>query len=158
MEMYIMKYIRDIAGIVCFTLCFAQGCTEAPRGTNGGADTGRGLDMRVICRFVKQEEDKDAPLRIGIACMSRVPIHADIGYRTGGSGPVWTPIQTNVASEKLKDDTYVVRCLWEKPPGVKRNIYVKVTAVSKDGTKGNRTVRVDCVRPKSRVTFDPFSL
>lgn len=153
-----MKNIPNRLFVFCLMLWIAQGCSQTPEEKAGAPGTGSSLDINVICRFVSREEGENAPLRVGIACISRVPIHADIGYRTHGSGPVWIPIKTNVSSEKLEDNKYVVRCLWDKPSGLEQNVTVKVTAVSGEGKEGSRTVPIDCIRPESRVTFDPFSM
>lgn len=151
--------MKHLLCLLCIVLCTAAGCSsveENSSGGNGVSDADQKLSITVMCRFLNSEKQKNGSPLIGIACVSGEPVRADIGYR--GDKPVWIPIKTGIPSIKLKENTHAVKCVWEKPVNIKGNVLIKVTAFSRSGKRGSKTVILDCIRPASKVTFNPFSL
>ncbi|MFC1478980.1 hypothetical protein ACFL6F_00135 [Planctomycetota bacterium] len=141
--------------IYCIILCISVGCTRPSEGKNPRGTASDGLEINVICKFVKDNPDKKAFPTLVILCVSKVPIHADIGYQVGSS--TWIPIVTGLKAVQRKNK-YIVGYRWENPNISEHTVMIKVTAVSSDGKKRTVTKAVDCVQPASKATFYPFSL
>ena len=148
----IMKYSLII---YCIILCISVGCSGPSERKKTRDTASDGLEIDVIYQFVKENPDKKAFPTLVILCVSKVPIHADIGYQVGSSA--WIPIETGLGPIHKKDK-YIVVCRWKKPVVSEHTIMIKVTAVSSDGKKKTITKAVDCVKPASKATFYPFSL
>ena len=141
--------------IFCIILCVLLGCSGPSEGKSTRETDPDRLEINLICKFLKLEPGEKGLPALGILCVSKVPVSADIGYQVNNSK--WIPIEIGKKAEKIGGQ-YIVRYRWEKPDISKNEIMIKVTAVSSDGKKRTMIKAVDCVKPASKATFNPFSL
>jgi len=144
------------SGAFCLLFLFlAAGCgppVGCPRETPGG----KRLLLEVVYLFARREAPGRLP-PLGILCIGSKPMKVDIGYRRGLTSP-WRVLAAGVEARQVKPGRFTAKYVWKTPAGGPGMLQLKITAVAADGARGEKIVTVDCVRPRSKVTFNPFSL
>ena len=114
------------------------------------------VHLDVKYRFLNKVLPRNGDSELGIVCLADAEIKADITF--SADNIEWVPLAQKIQTKKHKDTIFALKYKWKMPPMPVDKFWIRISAVSTDGRRGKKTFIIECVSPRSKVTFDPFSI